>query len=81
MTPSEQKIILYLEKLNELNAEGCLRATENLPWGKRLFWHAGRGKAQSISTKMKRFSIKKPHCITNVDVTLIERKFRTPHRY
>ena len=23
MTPSEQKIILYLEKLNELNAEGC----------------------------------------------------------
>lgn len=23
MEPSEQKIILYLEKLNELNAEGC----------------------------------------------------------
>ena len=58
--------------------KGALRERESLPWGKRRFWHGGPGRAPGSFTSVKRFSIKKPHCITNADVASIKRMFGLP---
>ena len=42
----------------------------SLPSEKRLFLHAGHGREQNISTKMKLFLIKQLQRIMNVSVTL-----------
>jgi hypothetical protein len=41
MTPSEQKIILYLEKLNELNAEGCPACNRKFTLGETVVLACG----------------------------------------
>ena len=41
MTPSEQKIILYLDKLNELNAEGCPACNRKFTLGETVVLACG----------------------------------------
>ncbi len=52
----------------------ALHVKESSPSEKWLFLHAGHGREQNISMKMKRFLIKQLQRILNVSVTLIDRK-------